>query len=198
MSSRNHRFFCVFCFVFSLKTVLFAGSTNAMRCCVSSHSKRICDLTSRLSTLSLHRAPASSLRAVASSPPASHPLPPGRRRCGPVARSLAGPGLRGWPLNRTGPSGLRDSCRTREDKAARSGAGPSDRLRRALRTGTEPRRSTHGNGYGAGGARARPPPGGHRGTRSSAHLHGGRSIAHGCWGGVLRAGAGACGACGDG
>lgn len=140
--------------------------------------------------------PTSSLRAVASSPPASHPLPPGRRRCGPVARSLAGPRMRGWPLNRTGPSGLRDSCRTREDKAARSGVGPSDRLRRALRTGPEPRRSTHGNGYGAGGAGARPPPGGHRGTRSSAHLHGGRSIAHGCWGGVLRAGA--CGACGDG
>lgn len=95
--------------------------------------------------------PASSLRAVASSPPASHPLPPGRRRCGPVARSLAGPGMRGWPLNRTGPSGLRDSCRTREDKAARSGVGPSDRLRRALRTGPEPRPSTRGNAYGAGG-----------------------------------------------
>lgn len=197
MSSRNHRFFCVFCFFFfPLTTVLFAGSTNAMRCCVSSHSKRICDLTSRLSTLSLHRAPASSLRAVASSPPASHPLPPGRRRCGPLAGSLAGPGMRGWPLNRTGPSGLRDSCRTREDKAARSGAGPSDRLCRALRTGTEPRPSTRRNAYGAGGAGARPPPGGHRGTRSSACLHGWRSIAHGCWGGVLRAGA--CGACGDG
>lgn len=76
--------------------------------------------------------------------------------------------MRGWPLNRTGPSGLRDSCRTREDKAARSGVGPSDRLRRALRTGLEPRRSTHGNAYGAGGAGPGHRPGV---TAGPAHLH---------------------------